>query len=192
MDVFEAIKGRRSVRAFRPDPVPQEDLECILDAARWAPSAGNTQPWRFLVVQDKERLAGFARRIKKRMTRQLAEAGMPPELQASRLAAMGAYLDQVMTAPVFIFVFVDTREYPDWAVHSGALAVQNLMLAAYALGYGTCFQTTFFPEEEVREHFAVPGYYKLLCAVPLGRPDQSPPVPPRKPLEELVAYESFS
>jgi len=98
-------------------------------------------------------------------------------------------LGDVIAAPILVFIFVDTTKYPTLAAYDGALAAGNLMLAARSFGYGSSFQTSFFPKGVVREHFGVHKEYRLICAVPLGRPKEWPPAPPRKSLNELVAYE---
>lgn len=186
--VLEVIRERRSVRAFRPDPVPDEHLEIILDAARHAPTANNDQPWCFHVVRERDNLERLRLTLEEWIRERVEAIESDPEAQGERLRLAIAYLENIFAAPVFIFIFVDTSVYPELVVYDGALAAGNLMLAARALDYGTCFQTTFFPEDVLRDHFGLPEKSRLICAVPLGRPVAWPPRPPKKPLAELVRY----
>jgi nitroreductase len=187
MDLFEAIKTRRSTREFSPDPVPAEDVERILDAARHAPSAGNGQPWRFLVVTDQASLQALRDRSIEAVERRIDDSeDVPRDTKPEAKAQYRDYAKGVFTAPVFVFVFVATARYPESVGYDGALAVANVLLAAHALGYGGCFQTSLFPEDLVRRHFGVPTDYRLICAVPIGRAADSPKDPGRRPLHELV------
>lgn len=189
--VLDVIKERRSVRAFRPEPVPDEHLEIILDAARHAPTANNDQPWCFVVVREGENLERLRLTLERSIHERIEAIESDPEARSERLRPAIAYLENIFAAPVFIFIFVDTSAYPELVVYDGALAAGNLMLAARTLGYGTCFQTTFFPEDVLRDHFGLPEKFCLICAVPLGRPVAWPAKPPKRPLAELVRYERW-
>jgi nitroreductase len=101
------------------------------------------------------------------------------------------YFDGALSAPVYVAVLVDTKaNYPDFILYDGTLAAGNLMLAARALGYGTGF-FTFLPEDKTKAFFKIPDQYKLICFTPIGVPEEWPPTPPKKPLEEVVVFESF-
>ncbi len=174
MDVFEAIRGRRSVRRFKPDPVPDEDLEKILEAGIWAPSAGNLQPWEFIVVRDA------------RTRDALCDAAYGQEW--------------VREAPVVIVVCANTmrsaayygeRGMTLYCIQDTAAAIQNMLLAAYALGYGTCWIGAF-SEEEVRRILGIPEHIRPVALIPLGRPAEHPSPPPRRPLSSVVHYERYS
>jgi len=186
MDLFEAIKGRRSVREFLPDEVPQEDLERILDMARYAPSAGNAQPWRFLLVRDRGNKGGLREAVERSLSKRIGEMGLSQEEEAERREGFRRFVEVIFAAPVLVFVFVDAGQHPDLVAYDGALAVQNMMLAAHALGYGTSFQTTIFPEGVVRDYFSIPDRYRFICAVPLGRPATRPPMPERRELASFI------
>lgn len=188
-EVLNVIKERRSVRVFRPDAVPDEHLELILDAARCAPTANNNQPWYFLIVRERDNLERLKSRLERWIRQRIEAVEADSEVRAERLEGAIAYLAGILAAPLLVFIFVDTSEFPELVAYDGALAAQNLMLAARTLGYGTCFQTTFFPEDVVRRHFGVPEKFRLICAVPVGRPVEWPSAPPKKPLAELVRYE---
>jgi len=97
----------------------------------------------------------------------------------------------IMVAPVYIIVFVDTTVYPQYALHDGCLAVENLMLAARALGYGTGFFTTYFPEDVVKDFVKASENFLFVCATPIGVPKEWPKAPPKKRLDEFTIYERF-
>ncbi|RLI30265.1 MAG: nitroreductase family protein [Candidatus Hecatellales archaeon] len=173
MEVFEAIYGRRSIRSFRREPIPKEYLTKILDAARWAPSAGNVQPWEFIVVTDGKLKEALAR------------------------AALNQYF--TAEAPVAIVVCADLEKaYQSYGVRGETLyclqdtaaAVQNMLLAAYALGLGSCWVGAF-NEEAVSRILGIPEGYRPVAIVPLGFPAESPGPRPRRSLRSIVHMEKF-
>jgi nitroreductase len=189
--VFETIRTRRTVREFDGSSVPEEHVTQILDMARYAPTAGNVQPWKFVVIQNPKTLAALKDSLKswwktKVIARQLGE-----EKERDYIEGGKEQIDKIMTAPVYVLVLVDTTVYPEYALYDGCLAVENLMLAARALGYGTGFFTTFFPEEKVCAFVGAPKNYKFICATPIGRPPKWPSMPEKKPLEEFIVREHF-
>jgi nitroreductase len=186
MDIFEAIRGRRSVREFLPDPVAAQDLERILDAARYAPTAGNAQPWRFLLIRDQANRAALKAMVYGHLQHRIERLGLAPEKEQELRARFGSMVERLFVAPVWVLALVDARQYPDLVLYDGAMAVQNMMLAAYALGYGTSLQTTLFPEAAVRRHLSIPDDYRFVCAVPLGRPAQQPDLPPKRDLASFI------
>jgi nitroreductase len=191
---LDVIKKRRTVRKFRPDVVPERDILTILDAARFAPTAGNQQPWKFLVIRDRSKLE----RLKKEavswyLGSHREKARAPREQEESARDRMESALANVLSAPVYVAVLVDsTSKYPDYVIHDGILAAGNLMNAACSLGYGTGFFTTFFPEEQMKRFLDIPARYKLICFTPIGVPETWPDAPSKKDLDELVAFESLS
>jgi nitroreductase/ketosteroid isomerase-like protein len=191
--LFRTIKERRTVRKYKPTPVPDEHIRKILDAARFAPTAGNQQPWKFLVIRDRGKLD----RLKEQalswyLDLYTAKKNPSHEELESSSAAVKEILENVLSAPVYVAVLVDSKaNYPDYILHDGALAAGYLMIAARALGYGTGYFTTFFPEKQIKEFFGVPDQYKLICFTPIGVPDQWPETPAKKEPEETVVFESF-
>lgn len=187
---FEVVRNRRSVRKFKEDPVPEEDLLAILDAARLAPTSGNQQPWKFLVVRDRAVLD------------RLKEACIEGSL-AARRARQGAvtpeqaqgvrqYFDDYLSAPVYVVVLTDSQSrYPAYNHWDGPLAAGYLMLAARALGYGTVFATDSIPEAVTREVLNIPDRYTRVCITPIGVPEAWPASPAKKDLEEFIVYEGF-
>jgi nitroreductase len=189
--VFETIKTRRTVREFDGSPVPEEHINKILDMARYAPTSGNVQPWKFVVIQTPENLVALKDSLKNWWTAKVTARQFEPEKEKEYTEGGKEQIDNIMTAPVYVLVFVDTSVYPEYALYDGCLAVENLMLAARVLGYGTGFFTTFFPEENVCAFVNAPKNYKFICATPIGRPSKWPTMPEKKPLEEFTVWERF-
>ena len=99
----------------------------------------------------------------------------------------------MLSAPVYVAVLVDSKaKYPKYILYDGTLAAGYLMIAARALGYGTGFFTSFFPETKMKKFFNIPERYKLICFTPIGIPYEWPKIPPKKALEDLVIFEEFS
>lgn len=206
MDLFDAIKGRTSIRRFKPTTVPDEDIRRILDAGRLAPSANNTQPWSFLVIRDQAVLADMAEAVRRQIDRMIPHA--EDEKQAQRLAAYkGTYYTFFEKAPVVIAVFMEgcdagtnkllgrmgytaediMRLRPNPGLQSVAAAIEHLLLAAHALGYGSCWMTGPLVAQEAFEKLLGYGRDKFIAALlPVGVPDEHPQARPRRPLEELM------
>jgi nitroreductase len=189
--VLETIKNRRTVREFDGSPVPEEHITKILDMARYAPTAGNVQPWKFVVIQNPKSLATLKDSLKNWWTAKVIARQLGEEKEKEYIEGGKEQIEKIMTAPVYVLVFVDTTVYSEYALYDGCLAVENLMLAARALGYGTGFFTTFFPEKNVCAFVKVPKNYRFICATPIGRPQKWPSMPEKKPLEEFIVRERF-
>lgn len=186
MVIVEVIKGRRSVREFLPDEIPEKDLRLILDAARFAPSADNFQPWKFLLLRDVANKTRVKQVVERAAVEKIESLGLKKKETRERIQQYRQFIAKLFVVPVLVFVFVDQRRYPKLVCYDGAMAVQNMMLTAHALGYGTSFQTTIFPEELVKEHFSIPDDYRFICTVPIGKPASSPEIPAKKPLETFI------
>ena len=186
MTLFEVIQKRVSVRSFRSDPIPQQYLEQILEAARLAPNAGNQQSWRFLVIQGKEKLDEFRDFAWRSRKKWLLENGY----EADTDEGMKAHYDKLLGAPLHIVVLIDlVVNYRGYAEQDGALATENIMLAARALGYGSVMITGSVSAETVRKFFRVPKRYSINCLIPIGVPEAWPERRARKPLTDLVFYD---
>jgi nitroreductase len=185
---FDVVKQRVSVRKYRPDPVPQEHLDMILDAARLAPNSGNQQACRYLVVRDREKLEALKEDSVRNRMRWLEEEGyeVPEE------AELRQRYEDVFSAPVYVLVLVDTTvRYEGYTDMDGSLAAGYIMLAARALGYGTVFYSGSVTEELCRKHFGIPEKYKRVCMIPIGVPVEWPERRKRLPLKKLVFYETI-
>ncbi|MCX5908066.1 MAG: nitroreductase family protein [Deltaproteobacteria bacterium] len=188
MELTEAIKGRRSVRKFKPQPVPKAIIEKILDLARWAPSGMNRQEWYFVVVQGEKKAALLqllsAAFAVARPELEKVFAGKPKIIEGVK-----EFFRTYGGAPVIILAYAGKTPAGQWDTHSTALAVQNLLLAAYAEGLGTVWTDGFMAkEEEINALLGVEGK-KLIAAIPLGYPDETPRVPPRR--EGQVQWAGF-
>jgi nitroreductase/ketosteroid isomerase-like protein len=190
---FDIIKNRRTVRKFKSTPIPREHILKILEAAHFAPTAGNQQPWKFLVVQNRAKLD----RLKEEAASWYLEAykskARPDEAKLAEVRdGVQKALDGALSAPVYVAVLVDSKaRYPQYIMIDGTLAASHLMLAARALGYGTGFFTTFFPEDRMKAFFDIPDRYRLICFTPIGMPDEWPNPPIKKDLRELIVFEKF-
>jgi len=170
MDVLKAIKNRYSCRAYKAEPVPEEKLKKVLEAARLAPSPHNEQAWKFVVVRDAEK------------RKKLAEAAMGQEFVGEApvvIVAVALEPEEVMSTGV-----------PNYAVGL-AIAVDHMTLAAVEEGLGTCWIGAF-SQNEVKEILKIPERYKIVVLLPLGFPADKPKPKSRKNLEEIVCDENFS
>ncbi len=205
MDLFDAIQGRTSIRRFKPAPVPDADIEKILDAGRFAPSANNTQPWSFIIVKDRQVLGNMAQAVRTMIDRMIPYA--ENEKQSNRLAAYKInYYTFFENAPAVIVVLMGEydagtdrllrkmgysedgvrRLRPFPGLQSVSAAIENMLLAIHALGYGSCWMTGPLVAQEAFE--ALLGYGKNRSAIallPVGIPDENPAARPRKSLSDL-------
>jgi nitroreductase len=191
MDIFATIRNRRSVREYKPDPVPREDIEMVLDAARMAPTSGNQQPWKFLVIEEEEQIADLKNAcIAAAMDRYKdKEEYEGEEARALLKAKAGEYYAKVFSAPVYIVILTDSQsKYPAYNIHDGPLAAGYLMLAARALGYGTVYMTDSVPEDITTSVLNIPERYRRVCITPLGVPLSWPETPAKKDLSEFIIY----
>jgi nitroreductase len=170
MDFFETVRARRSVRAFRPDPVDEADIERILEAARLAPSANNRQEWRFVVVRDA-------------LTRQMLSI-------AAEGQAFVAEAPVVVAACAVESSHVMRSGHPAYAIDL-AIAIEHMALASASLGLGSCWIGAF-NEARVREILGIPESVRVVELLALGHPDHEPNPRPRKPMDEIVRNEKWT
>lgn len=180
MELIQTIKERRSIRKFRPDPVPRELLEEILRGALWAPSAMNTQPWKFYVLTGKARqdliniAEGCVDKLDERMETLFNEK--------MRTMVKG-YFKNFGNAPVIVVLVTHLPQedvYRRGSEYSSAAAMQNLLLLAHEAGLGACWMTgPLWVEDAIVNYLGCIGY-GLVGMTPVGWPDQKPPTPPRK------------
>lgn len=188
MSLFDAVRQRRSVRRFLPDPVPDEDLERILKAACLAPTSGNQQPWRFLVVDDPALIRGLEDAcVQHGLSRARERGTTQPDALAIAEEQLRARYSAYLSAPVYVVVLTNDRSrYPTYNEKDGSLAAGYLMLAARALGYGTVFCTDSIPEDVTRDVLSIPEGMTRICITPIGVPDQWPGRPASKPWRYFV------
>lgn len=194
MPLGEAIFTQRAIRRFRPDPLPEGDLRAVLEAAIRAPSGGNTQPWHFLVVRDAELRARFGELYREAWWAKRRDAGIrgPEDIPESDRVARSAMrlADEIGAAPVTVLVCATGRGAG--AMGSVIPAVQNLLLAARALGIGGTITTLHVQvEERVHELFGIPSSAQVVYAVPLGYPRGRFGPAQRKPLAEVSSLDRW-
>lgn len=191
--LLDVMKTRRTVRKYQPTPVPREHIMKILDAARMAPTSGNQQPWKFLVIENKQKIAKLKEEAFKWYFENSEKVSNPdPKKLVTAKETIQNALTNALSAPVYVAVLVDSNtKYPEYILQDGVLAAGYLMIAAKALGYGTAFFTSFFPEAHMKEFFKIPDDYKLICFTPIGVPEGVVHTPRKKPLKDMVVFESF-
>ncbi len=200
MDVFEAMKRRQSIRRFLKDPVPHDKILRMVEAATWAPSAGNAQNARFIVVEDHAlliRMKGIVDEILSRIT----EKEVPPDkINYHNLFAAAPAAVCVVGKPYESATDRNLREKdPErhrmrrYQVNAGlqsvASAITQFLLAAYSLGYGTCWMTgPLVAKPELESALSIRPPEELLAVIALGIPDSPPPKPLRRPPEEITDF----
>lgn len=171
MDVYEAIRKRRSVRKYRPEPVPDDVMNRILDAARIAPSAKNLQPWHFIVVRDEN--------IKK----ELAKACRNQLWMADAGAIICGCADEkncyAKLGNLGLSFQVDL-----------AIALDHMILAATAEGLGSCWIAAY-DEERVKKVLDIPDTLRVVCLTPVGYPAETPGDRGRKTLKEITSLDKY-
>ena len=170
MEFKDIIQKRRSIRKFTDEPVSDEKLGRILEAARMAPSASNRQAWKFIVVQSPNKRRALALAASNQ-----AFIGQAPII----IIAVALMPERIMTCGV-----------PAYAVDL-AIAVEHIVLAAVDEGLGTCWIGAF-SQETARKILDIPDKYKVVTVMPMGHPGRETDARPRKPIDEIVCYEQFT
>jgi coenzyme F420-0:L-glutamate ligase/coenzyme F420-1:gamma-L-glutamate ligase len=196
MSILGLFKNRRSVRDYSLREVSNKVLFEILEAARWAPSAHNAQPWRFIVVRDPDVKRELAKAMASRWDKDMSKNGVPLE---NRESLIRTSVKRFTNAPILIIACLtmeDMDKYPDkrrqkieyiMAVQSVAVAIENMLLAANAEGLGSCwFCAPLFCQDVVRKVLRVPRYVEPQALVTLGYSGERPGSPPRKLLQKIV------
>jgi nitroreductase len=202
-DIFEVIGTQRAMRRLKSDPVPEHYIKKILWAATRAPSGGNRQGWRWLVVTDPQKKQQVQQWYKEGWDRLVASGygdrpDLPPEERASneRVMRSAQYLaDHLHEVPVLVFAcaLMGPGQQPDITAGSSIYpAVQNLMLAARALGLGTALTTVHrIRQNEVRELFGIPETVETAALIPIGWPRGNFGAGFRKPVEDVTYWEHW-
>lgn len=202
-NIFEVIGSQRAMRRLKPDPVPEEYIKRIIWAATRAPSGGNRQPWRFLVVQDPEKRAAIARLYKLAWDAYSPGAAAVSErltdaeaASNDRVVRSSQYLaDHMHEVPVLIVVCSLAQAPVNAGIASGSSiypAVQNLMLAARALGLGTALTTLHRQhEDEVRKVLGIPETVDTAALIPVGWPMGRFGEGRRQPVEAVTYWDAW-
>lgn len=195
MPIGEAMFSQRSIRRFRPDPLPMDDLHLIVEAAVRAPNGGNRQPARFLILTDRALINQFGALYHEAWWAKRKDEGrpwttrdeIPKEERTSRSAALLA--DEINAAPAIVLAFSAGRG----GASSVIPAVQNLMLAARALGIGSV-PTTLHPRvmERVYALLGVPAEVEFHLCIPLGYPRGRFGATQRRPTAETTYFNGWA
>jgi nitroreductase len=173
MELEEAIKGRRSIRAFKSQHVPEGTVEKLINAARHAPSAGNSQPWEFIIVRN-----------------------MKTKKKLARAAFNQAFVEE---APVVIIVCANEtrssvrygkRGETLYCIQDTAAATQNILLTAHSLGLATCWVGAF-NEKAVKKAVEAPEGIRPVIIIPIGYPNKTPSHRGKRPLNQIIHHEEF-
>ncbi len=170
MEFQDIIRERRSVRKFTGEPISDEKLGRVLEAAHLAPSASNRQAWKFVVVKDADTRQALAEAASSQ-----AFVGQAPII----IVAVALMPERIMTCGV-----------PSYAIDL-AIAIEHIVLAAVDEGLGTCWIGTF-SQEKTRGIMGIPDKYTVVTVLPLGYPAGETTAKSRKPIEEVVCYEQFT
>ena len=162
MDVISSINNRKSIRKYKKDPVLKDALEQILESARMAPSAGNRQPWHFIIITD------------------------PKIKQLLGISSWAA------NAPIILVGCVDTTIKPPPKCYiDGAIAFDHIILTATHFGLGSCWMGMLGDDQQIKKVLSIPEHIHVFAITPLGYPDETGKSKIRKPLSEIVHYNEF-
>jgi nitroreductase len=180
MELMEIIQTRRSTRRFQAKEVPEEVLDRVFEAVRWAPSWNNTQCWEIIAVRTEARKRELLECVPKYNPGYKAIAEVPVILILCGKLRVSGYYQQA-----------DTTKFGDWFMFDLGLAAQNACLMAHAQGLGTLI-VGLFDHDKAKGVLGVPQGYEVVAIIPCGYPAQHPKVPGRKDLSEFVHEETFS
>ena len=201
MELLAAMKARRAIRKFKPDPIPDDYLRELLEAARLAPSGSNLQPWRFIILKSEEARAKLREATPMPF---VAEAPVVIVCCADMriFATSGERFKELKEAGAFIGTPLENpnpRHYlrrtrmdetttKAYLSLNAAIAIEHLTLRATDLGLGTCW-VMLLDQDQVRKAFDISDRYQIIALLPVGYPDQDPPPRPRLSVEELLLME---
>jgi len=207
MELIETIKTRRSIRRYKQDPISKERILKILESANLAPTAGNNQPWEFLVLGRSvlDQLAGIIEMAMEDRIRTLTEDVMrerlkglpiPTDESGDKVKGLKKFCRLLGQAPVALIVYAEKPEDP-WAyknvVEDVSAAFENLVLAAWDEGLGTCWMTGPLQkgEEGIKKFLGLSEAQEIIAMTPLGIPAQIPSMPPKKDIRSKIRWLGF-
>ena len=179
MDLMDVIKGRRSIRKYKSDPVPEEVLQIVMEAVRWAPSWANSQCCELIVVKDPKVKSDLATALSKTNPSLSSMTEAPLVLVLCGIKGISGY-----------YKGQPTTEKGDWLMFDTGLAMQNLCLAAHSLGLGTVVVGNF-NHQKVAEILGVPQNIEVVAMTPLGYRATEGSTPKRKELSQFVFYDKY-
>ena len=179
--MIEAIQHRRSVRKFQAQPIEDDKLNGILEAARLAPSGNNRQPWFFIVIKDE------------RVKQEVAQATNNQSWIASAPVVIVAVADMCARSQDYAGMFVDEETSGfdlKRVIRDTSIAISHILLEVDNQGLGACWCGAF-TQEGIRPVLGIPEEKFVLAVIPVGYPAEEPKAKPRKTLEEIVKYERW-
>lgn len=183
--VLETIKSRRAIRSFEDKPVPESEIQTMLEAATYAPSAINVQPWKFTLITNKEAMKHLSDTAKPALLRMLPDVGDEGLVGLKKMLSNPQY-NIFYNAPLLIFVSGIKSPY---AIYDCSMAAQNMMLAAYTLGIGSCWignAVGLANDPKVKTELGVPEDHQVHAAIIFGYPKGSfPKAPEKRPAQIL-------
>jgi len=179
MDLMEAIRGRRSIRKYKPDPIPEDTLQKIMEAVRWSPSWANTQCWEMIIVRDPNMKSALANTLTK----------TNPSLSSMTEAPLVIVLCGKKGVSGFKKGEAATVK-GDWLMFDTGIAMQNLCLVAHEMGLGTVI-IGMFDHKKAEEILGVPQNVEVVAMTPLGYPATEGSAPKRKEPSEFIFYEKY-
>ena len=165
-DILEIIKSRRSIRNYRKEKIKEDEIIKILEAGRWAPSASNNQPWRFIVVNDEQLIKKIG--------------------DACRILTINSFVENSK-----VLVIIYTEKKHRWVDIDCGMCAQNMMLEAHSLGIGSCFIGAF-REKKIKELVNLPDQFNVVGIISFGYKESEKEPTPRLNLEDLVKYNFYS
>jgi len=177
VEFIDLVRKRRSIRKYKSDPVPEEKLKYVLEAARFAPSWGNRQCWKYIIVTDAA------------LRKKIIERTSPPPIDARRPTRPRDWAAQ---APIIIVGCADptksgNKEEKQYYLLDMGISMEHMMLAAAEQGLGTCWIGGGFDEAVVKETLGIPKEIRVVALTPLGYPDETTEPRPRNTLEEITS-----
>jgi nitroreductase len=206
-ELIELITSRCTIRKFKADPIPKEDILTVLEAARRAPSGSNQQPWHFIVVTDKKIIAEMKRTLEARIadiknrinspkaavgfdeyTRYFTFFDKAPALICPLVKPYDSLLERILQKYELPETLKEQETF-DPALMSVSAAIENLLLAAHALGYGTCWMTgPLLAQKDLEKILKVEAPWHLAAIIPVGKPDEKLIKRPRKDIGEITTF----
>ena len=201
-EILHVIKTRRSIRKYSPRKATKKTLNEIFEAARWAPSAHNAQPWRFVVLTESSAKMVLADAMAKAWIKDLAKKDTSAEI-AEKLAKRS--IRRFTKAPIIVVACLTLLDMStpldeegrkierDLAIQSLGASIQNMLLAAHSRGLGACwFCAPIFCKDEVGEVLRLPADFEPQALITLGYAAEKPEAPPRKLLRDILRFYSGS
>lgn len=165
VDLLEIIKARRSIRSYKKEKIKKEDVLKIVEAGRWAPSASNNQPWRFIVVEDEDIIKKIG--------------------DATKILTINLF---VKDAPLIIIIYTEKRHR--WVDIDCGMCAQNMILEAHSLGIGSCFIGAF-REKRIKEIINLPEDFYIFGLITFGYPEGEVTKKERIELNDLIRFNTY-